>query len=178
MLNKKKELDMDRLDMLMDKYDSPEGLVNLIVDHDRLTAKEFWQVFRYVYEDLDNVHFLTELSAARRVIDNKYNLASASMEKDEQKELFRMQHESTKCTIYRGTLGKYNIGYSWTLNKGRATWFATRFARVYNKTPMLHEVQVPTKTIKAYWGLREQEIFIPPSILLKNKQDILLTKCG
>ena len=91
MLNKKKELDMDRLDMLMDKYDSPEGLVNLIVDHDRLTAKEFWQVFRYVYEDLDNVHFLTELSAARRVIDNKYNLASASMEKDEQKELFRMQ---------------------------------------------------------------------------------------
>lgn len=71
-------------------------------------------------------------------------------------------------TIYRGVRSEdYKYGFSWTLSKSKAEWFATRFER---DTPILLKTTVSREDILCYTDNRnEREIIIDPEKLDKDK---------
>lgn len=71
-------------------------------------------------------------------------------------------------TIYRGVRSEdYKYGFSWTLSKSKAEWFATRFER---GTPIALKALVNREDILCYTDNRnEREIIIDPEKLDKDK---------
>lgn len=72
--------------------------------------------------------------------------------------------------IYRGTTavekhGHY-LGFSWTLDKEKARWFATRLIKPSDGTPMIASAKVCKKYITGYMdGRGEKEIIVEPKEL-------------
>lgn len=69
-----------------------------------------------------------------------------------------------KVTIYRGVNNpKYKYGFSWTLDKRIAYWFANRYE---NKESYVYECTVDRKDLICYFEIRnEKEVIIDPEIL-------------
>jgi hypothetical protein len=69
-------------------------------------------------------------------------------------------------TIYRGCTKQGEDGFSWTLDKGKAEWFATRFSL---GGAQLLEAKVPKDAILAYLGRRgESEIVVLPEDVVRE----------
>lgn len=69
-------------------------------------------------------------------------------------------------TIYRGCTKEGENGYSWTLDKTKAEWFAKRFSR---SGAQLLEAQVSKDSIVAYLGRRgESEIVVLPEDVVRE----------
>ena len=83
------------------------------------------------------------------------------MSKGEQKK-FNVLPE--KVTIYRGVNNpKYKRGFSWTLDKRIAYWFANRYE---NKESYVYECAVNKEDIICYFEIRnEKEAKIDPKVL-------------
>lgn len=73
-----------------------------------------------------------------------------------------------KVTIFRGaTLGLNERGLSWTTNKPKAKWFATRF-RAFGSSVLSTEVPVE-KIVAAFVGRGESEVVIHPDFISRAK---------
>lgn len=85
------------------------------------------------------------------------------MSKGEQKKFNALPD---KVIIYRGVNNpKYKYGFSWTLDKRIAYWFANRYE---NKESYVYECTVDKKDLICYFEIRnEKEVIIDP-LTLKN----------
>ena len=87
------------------------------------------------------------------------------MDTKEYKIYEELLEDNDEILLYRGTLGEYEQGFSWTLDKNRAHWFATRFAKVKkDKQPVVYTACLNALNFLVYWE-EEQEIFVPPTFL-------------
>jgi hypothetical protein len=77
----------------------------------------------------------------------------------------RLQAKHNTLTVYRGWklphrdfAGTAEVGWSWTTDRAKALWFATRF-----QTPgMVSTAVVPvSKTLGLFWGRGESEVVLP-----------------
>ena len=76
-----------------------------------------------------------------------------------------------EVTVYRG-ITDYNAKnvktLSWTLNRGTAKWFATRFGQ----EGKVYEAQIEKEHILAlFWGRGEDEVIVDPKYLQELKQE-------
>lgn len=74
-----------------------------------------------------------------------------------------------EITVYRGGHEDNGLNISWTLDKGRAEWFATRFwfpehmmGEDYRGMPVIHTGKIRGRDIALYLNTREEEECIIP----------------
>ncbi len=96
---------------------------------DNLTDKQYWPLLREVWMDTESVYahhmewwelLTTSERRCRHLFMNPAE-RSAFLKLPEEIEIYRGTAEEEKDSNY--------LGFAWTLDKGRATWFATRFNR-------------------------------------------------
>ena len=109
----------------------------------------------YFYDFSEELLFL--LNHPKKDINKRFKLM-------DEKELKIYNSLPERGTIYRGAKIKTAIGHSWTLDKDKAKWFASR----YNGTTVLIKGEFKKKDVIAYFG-REKEIFIDPENIRKKK---------
>lgn len=120
--------------------------------HDKLEPKEYWELFSGMWTDSENIwqnkdtfKYLLGLHQDSR----RYFMSEEDLEV--------YDNLPEQITIYRGyTVGKNKNGFSYTLNKERAEWFAKRF----NKNGKVWERVVNKKDIVAYTNARNEEEII------------------
>ena len=118
---------------------------------DAWVQSEFPMSGFYDYEDLLNMFLLYD--------------PQSMMDKDELSFYNQLPNE---LTIWRGVmvekeLDKENIGFSFTLDKERAEWFAKRFAQDSKGTPILIEAKVKKEEVLSVFLIRsEEEILVSP----------------
>lgn len=120
----------------------------------KLDSKTYWELLGEIWVDSENIwqnsdwwlYFLED-----GPLENKEYFMS-----EEDREEFKRLPE--KLTVYRGYVPRKNKkGFSYTLSKEKATWFANRFGR----DGKVYERQIDKKDVFAYKNDRnEQEIII------------------
>jgi hypothetical protein len=95
---------------------------------DNMNDKQYWPLLREIWIDSENIYpnriDWWELLTSTRLKENLFMNAaerSAFSKLPEEIEVYRGTTEEEKESSY--------LGFSWTLDKGRAAWFATRFQR-------------------------------------------------
>jgi len=156
---------------ILDKYDSTEGMILLFEDiaQNKIGEDIFWTAFKQSYQDIDKVYPLMTDKVAQEILEYHYDMASYSMNTSEYTEFEKLVMDNEEIVVYRGTLGDHEHGYSWTLDKKRAFWFANRFASVNkDKSPVVYQGRLNVANFQAYWEL-EQEVFVPPKYVMEKK---------
>lgn len=90
-----------------------------------LTDEEYWRVLRYVWVDTENPH---EWDDIRDLFfdEQRRDTRALFMTDEERAQLAAMGDE---ITVYRGfCMPGAEEGWSWTIDRERAEWFARRFA--------------------------------------------------
>lgn len=68
-------------------------------------------------------------------------------------------------TVWRGGDPQYRQGLSWTLDRGKAEWFAGRYSE-YGKEGEMYELTIPLDAVLFYYGGRgESEIVVHPDYI-------------
>lgn len=138
-------------------HERPYRLEALMECEHWMTDREYWSVVSGVWTDSENIW---------QNLDEWYDLLTAKrkykhlfMDKTERKVLKGLP---AMVTVYRGCIeGLNEDGFSYTLEKAKAIWFANRFsskgeAKIIRKT-------IPKSHIFAYLGGRkESEVIILP----------------
>ena len=114
-------------------YARPYRLDALLKYADKLSDHEYWETAGDVWTDSENIwenreEWLDVLSSARP--------GREAFMSEEERAAFEALPET--ITIYRGTAYPDESGFSWTLNRATARWFADRFG---------HGGEVLTETI-------------------------------
>jgi len=129
--------------------------------HAAMVDSVYWPLLREIWVDSENIYanhmdwweLLTVPRSKRRLF----------MDVEERKAFDKLPES---FHVYRGTTavereGSY-LGFSWTLDKGRAAWFATRFERPGRGGPVLASTEVNKKDCIGLIASRnEEEIVIP-----------------
>jgi hypothetical protein len=171
--------------------DAMPGLANMRLRDKRKRlaaagAKEDWNSYVFLHERPYRFQALEEVLAEYPVKDPGKLVASVwidsenihqnydgwgeilsdygmAMESDDRKTLSELPEE---LTVYRGCTKAGEDGYSWTLDKEKAEWFAKRFAR---SGAQLLETKIPKDSVVAYLGGRgESEIVILPEDVVRE----------
>ena len=87
----------------------------------------------------------------------------------DEKELKIYNSLPERGTIYRGAKIKTALGHSWTLDKDKAKWFASR----YNGPSVLQKGEFKKKDVIAYFD-REKEIFIDMDNRLMDREKLFI----
>ena len=156
---------------IQDKYYDLGGIVLLLQDkaQKKISDGKFWTAFKQSYQDIDKVHPLMTDKVAQQILEYHYDMASYSMNESEYAEFEKLVMDNEEIVVYRGTLGDHEHGFSWTLDKKRAFWFANRFASVNkDKSPVVYQGRLNVANFQAYWEL-EQEVFVPPKYVMEKK---------
>lgn len=124
-----------------------------------LEDKQYWPLLRTTWSDSENIYpnridWWELLTAARRARNLFMNKA----------ERYAFNKLPAEIEIYRGTteeeMDSSYLGMSWTLDKGRAAWFATRFNRAGG--PVLATAKVlKADCIGLLLSRNEDEVVIP-----------------
>jgi|GEM_PF-1177857 hypothetical protein len=125
-----------------------------------LSPKEYWQLLADIWIDTESAWQykpIWEMLLFRK--EKKYIRTRHFFMNSQDKKLFKDLPQGFK--IYRGCNCLNVNGFSWTLNKERAQWFATRFN---HKEAILLEACVKKDRILAYvTGRNEDEIIVHPN---------------
>jgi hypothetical protein len=74
-----------------------------------------------------------------------------------------LARQRERLTIYRGCRSGRKIGWSWTLDRRKAKWFARRFEEYVEGSPIVLIGEVNKKDVIAYFASRkEKEIVVDP----------------
>jgi hypothetical protein len=90
----------------------------------QLKDSEYWELLADIYTDSENIW--QNKALWKRLLASKRPQSDCFMG-EEEREAFRALPQT--LTLYRGHSAKNSIGWSYTLNKDKALWFATRFKR-------------------------------------------------
>lgn len=115
-------------------HERPFRIEAFLSFEDELDDRTYWRLLREVWEDSENVReWLQEvpLLFCGDGRDDRFHL----MSDHEQAELEAMK---PRLTVYRGCTPETEDGWSWTLDRSRAEWFAQRFASMHQRPVLLH----------------------------------------
>jgi hypothetical protein len=158
---------VDRLDLFAEWWDSGE----------EVPVAEFYKALRFVWASAELPYRYDD------VWPDLWEQTAAAFEHDPSSRAMLMTAEEMQThaalpddvTIYRG-YGEWNSehphssamwkGYSWTLDRDRATWFAKRFAVLHGKAHLATAI-VPRKCIIAFFDERGEceAIVLPEQIV-------------
>jgi hypothetical protein len=124
---------------------------------DKLSDAEYWETLAEVWMIVENLHRYKE--DIPNLLKSSRPCRERMMTKEERAKLVSLPE---KLTVYRGFMpGKNQRGWSWTLNKGKAEWFARRFHRKGAKVAI--GTCAKSDVIALLLGRDEDEIIIDPS---------------
>jgi hypothetical protein len=132
---------------------------------ENLSDQQYWPLLQEIWTDCENIfqnhiQWWEMLSSPRK----RKAMFTPCADRGVLKKL------PDELKIYRGTTaierhGHY-LGFSWTLDKDKARWFATRLNKPLDGTPMVASAIVAKKYICGYIDARgEQEIVVEPKEL-------------
>ena len=140
-------------------------------DDDR---REWWRLFAEVYIDTENWHQTPQRAWVTRWVNDDRRNHPATLTAGIMNDIDRATYDDMpdELTVYRGwNRDRGNVGWSWTLSRATANWFATRFLIGPDKKKKAQVAigRVNKSDVLAYWGGRkEDEVFVP----FKAVQDI------
>ena len=125
---------------------------------DRLSDAEYWETLAEVWACIENIwQYRDDIS---KLLTSKRPQRERMMDEKERKKLASLPDE---LTIYRGFIpGKNRNGWSWTLSKATAKWFAKRFASLFGKGEVATGTCAKSDVIALLLGRKEAEIIIDP----------------
>jgi hypothetical protein len=133
---------------------------------DQLTDAEYWELLGGVYIDSENL---------RRHGTILHKLLTSNRPHREQmmngRERAHFRKLSARITIYRGYAHRNAAGWSWTLDKAKAVWFARR---TLAGKPQLATGKVKKKDVIAYFSRRkEKEIVVDPKkVKIESREEV------
>ena len=134
-------------------YERPYRLMAFLNIADKLKGKQYWEILADIWTDSENIW--QNKKTYKMLFGENLESKKYFMSKEDRKYFDSLPEQ---VVVYRGYLqGKNKTGFSYTLNKERAEWFANRFSgdgKVYERT-------VRKDKIVAYTNRRdEQEVII------------------
>jgi hypothetical protein len=137
------------------------NMINQIVDTP--TAEQFWSEFWGIWSSSENLH--ADMAIVQSLYEYGTMLGSAHLGLDEDDSAFIATLPDT-VTIYRGCSEQNKYGWSWSLDKEKALWFAKR--SVGYEVRYLLKAKVSRHDILGYLsGRNESELIIHPTHLKK-----------
>ncbi|MBE3141429.1 MAG: hypothetical protein IMZ53_12715 [Thermoplasmata archaeon] len=137
-----------------------------------LKPREYWRLLADIWIDTEyawQYKPIWEMLLFRK--EKKYRQAKHFFMNDKDRKSFIGMPKGFK--IYRGCIAKSITGFSWTLNRERAVWFATRFNQ---KEAYLLEGWVNKDRILAViTGRNEDEILVHPNAV-RNIKTLIINK--
>jgi len=152
---------------IINNYYQQGGIAMMVQDlaKNKIEPSNFWQFFREEYTSIDNVHTMMTNTDLQDLLTYHYDDIGYTTDAEEYRMYEEILEDNDEIVLYRGTLGEYEHGFSWTLDKNRAHWFATRFAKVKkDKQPVVYTGRLNALDFLVYWE-QEQEVFVPPTFL-------------
>jgi hypothetical protein len=150
------------IDLIIEK---PFRVEYLLKYQSKIPDDQYWELLRFVWSGVENLWQYKGL----------IHLLFKGRDKGTIREMF---HEDDlpywdtlpgAITIYRGCTLRNKMGWSWTLSKKTAKWFANRF---WQKRPRVYWAVVPKDSCICYINSRdEQEVIINPSLLTDIKEE-------
>lgn len=127
--------------------------------HDNMLDAQYWTLLRDVWIDSENIY--SNHSDWWELLTANRRKRSMFMSRAERAAWRKLPEE---IEVYRGTTEEERdssyLGFAWTLDKSRAAWFATRFARAGG--PVLATAQVlKSDCIGLLTSRNEDEVVIP-----------------
>tara|TARA_Y100000593_G_C4123262_1_gene243752 strand:+ start:43 stop:561 length:519 start_codon:yes stop_codon:yes gene_type:complete len=148
---------------------NPSGHVNN--DQKRL----FWKLFREAYTSQEFVYTTMDMKGVEEYLlflYSEHNLHK-TMDSKENTLLDTLKADKAIHTLYRGVTGEHNLGASWTYDKDRAVWFATRLKQ---DNPLLTTATIKAEHIDCLWNCRnEMEVFMLPTLMKVRSKNIKTT---
>lgn len=143
--------------------EKPFRLEYLLMYKRQIPKEEYWPLLRDIWAGVENLWQYKH--AIGILLEGRANGTIREMFDDE--EWQEWEKFPPILTAYRGCQPKNRKGWSWTLDKGKAIWFARRF---WNKQPILRQVEIPREKVIFYTDSRgEQEVVINPEIARQFK---------
>jgi len=125
----------------------------------KLSDGEYWKLVREIWVDSENLY-----QSQPEVVFSRKG-AWRMMEPQEREALKAMVYP---LRVWRGCMGHNEAGWSWTLDRDRAQWFANRFGR----KGRVIEARASKGQVVAYIQARgEEEIIIDPQGLRYERSD-------
>lgn len=144
-------------------HEKPYRMTVFLQVRDRMSDRDYWQALASLWLETENLHedqdeWVAALTASRPGRDQWL------MDNTERAVLAGLDHQ---VTVYRGFRrpGRH-LAPSWTLDRARAEWFASRPLDPPTGDGYLATATVPQSTVIAYFaGRGEQEIVLNPDEL-------------
>lgn len=142
-------------------HERPYQLQAFMNAADRMDDESYWSILADVYTQSENLH--RNQMTVRQLLTAKRPKREMFMTEEDRK-VFRGLPEN--LTIYRGFCFNNAKGWSWTLSKEKAEWFAHRFAKEGGGVPRLATAKITKSDAIAYIDARgEREIICDPRSL-------------
>lgn len=136
-------------------YERPYRLDAFVTIKDGLPDKDYWELLGEIWTDSENIW--QNKATWKKLLSSKRAGRNNIMSPEELK-VFKKLPDIV--TVYRGHQGKNKTGFSFTLDKDKADWFANRWKSA-GTTGKTDTVQVPKSKIIAYFsGRGESEVVI------------------
>lgn len=130
-----------------------EAFYNLIAYE--CSPRQYWKMMGELYTDSENIYQNVDIWEELLFGGHVKTLEKSFMGRENTK-LFRELPD--EMTIYRGTQTDYWRGFSWTLDKDKAEWFARRYS-MPSDTPTLTTATVLKSDVLGYFnGRNEKEV--------------------
>lgn len=132
----------------------------------------YWPLFRFVWQNTESAFLHVPdlrkvITAARTMAPERYEF----MTPEETKTFKFHKRRGKPVRIYRGAVNANMGGLSWTLNKQKAEWFATRWG---NETPQVITAEIdPDMVIQWMFDRGEREVLCFPEDTRMIKVDKL-----
>jgi hypothetical protein len=128
-----------------------------------MTDAAYWELLGDIWVDSENIR--ENPKKWDRLLRSERGDRHAIMDRDEQRQFSELPDE---VTIYQGHTVERHDGWSWTLQKSVAEWFATRFADLESSSPVLSTGKIGRENILAYFSRRNEEEVLVDRDLVKN----------
>lgn len=158
-------------------YERPYQLDALLEISDQVGDAEFWDLVGDVWKDSENAY--EQYDVWSEVFHFDRACREEMMDAEDQETLAKLPEQ---IKVYRGAqtslTGEFDAadGFSWTLRRGKAKWFAERFRSVFaeHATAEVLTARVEKKNVIAYFdGRGEREILVlPEHVHLLNREEI------
>ena len=143
--------------LLFREFDKPERLRAFGEVSDHLSDRCYWSLLSELLRRNESLY--RDQSLLRKLLQCGRPEKSFLMSVDEYKKFYRLPK---LLTIYRGAWLDNAAGWSWTLTRGKAKWYANRCP--YDGKPLLIKGRVKKELIEAYFGAEDHdEIFVSPN---------------
>ena len=130
----------------------------------RLSDRKYWELLGNLYTDAEN---LCEIqSQIRKLFKSKRNEREYIMDEKERKKFASLPNV---LNVYRGCSSMNMEGFSWTLDKKKAEWFANRIAEDEIDTLVIKGKCNKSDVTALFLGRKEKEIVIDPKKVMQQK---------